>query len=176
MSKFFVSALLLASALAFGVAPAEALQVSVTNIDKNSDGTMTYHFAVRLDQGEVLTPKADFVTVYNFAGMTGTAKAPPGWVFSSEDFGRTPTWAGYPAVMPVDVPGLTNLTFTPTRPVTSAALIDGFAATTRITTTTEGEYSAQVTREQSAVTGAGVRPTKQALIGQLPTPGFLMIQ
>lgn len=173
MSKTFAAALFLAAGLASAVPPAQAMHVMVTNIDKNSDGTWTYHFGVRIDQGEALTPNADFVTVYNFAGIVGSAKTPAGWVFSSEDFGRTPTWGGYPAVMPVDVPGLSNLTWTATRPVTAATMIEGFSATTRVGTTTEGEYTAQVTLQQAPVNGTGARPVKQALIGQLPTPSFL---
>jgi hypothetical protein len=51
---------------------------------------MTYHFAVKTDQGESLTPgeskeTSDFVTVYNFYGLVdGSAKSPEGWEFSSE--------------------------------------------------------------------------------------------
>ena len=94
--KAFGSALFLASGLAIIAAPALALQTVVTQVDKNADGTMTYHFAVKLDQGETLTPgaskeAADFVTVYNFYGLVdGSVKSPAGWAFSSEDSGRTP--------------------------------------------------------------------------------------
>jgi hypothetical protein len=66
--KTFGTALLLASELAITTAPAFALQTVVTQVDKNTDGSMTYHFAVKTDQGETLTPgqskaTADFVTV-----------------------------------------------------------------------------------------------------------------
>ena len=59
---------------------ARALQIVVTQVDKNTDGSMTYHFTVKTDQGETLTPgeskeTSDFVTVYNF------------WVFA-ESSGR----------------------------------------------------------------------------------------
>ena len=99
------------------------LQTVVTQVDKNADGSMTYHFAVKMDPGETLTPgeskaTADFVTVYNFYGLVdGSAKSPAGWEFSSEEFGRTPTMNGYPAVLPVDVPNTPNLTWTVTKPV-----------------------------------------------------------
>ena len=56
MLKTFGSALFLASGLALVAAPAHALQTVVTQMDKNADGSMTYHFAVKLDQGEALTP------------------------------------------------------------------------------------------------------------------------
>jgi len=69
--KTFGPALLLATGLAITAAPVCALQIVVTQVDKNTDGSMTYHFAVKTDQGETLTPgeskaTSDFVTVYNF--------------------------------------------------------------------------------------------------------------
>ncbi|HEX3681271.1 MAG TPA: hypothetical protein VHU83_01930, partial [Bryobacteraceae bacterium] len=104
MLKISGATLLLASALALTAGPALALQAVVTQVDKNTDGSVTYHFAVKLDQGETLAPAeskatADFVTVYNFYGLVeGSAKSPAGWEFSSEEFGRTPTLNGYPMV------------------------------------------------------------------------------
>ena len=77
-------ALLLAFGLAITAAPAHALQIVVTQVDKNTDGSMTYHFAVKTDQGETLTPgeskeESDFVTVYNFYGLVdGSVKSPAG--------------------------------------------------------------------------------------------------
>jgi hypothetical protein len=182
----FGAALLLACVLAIAAAPARALHVFVTQVDRNSDGSMTYHFAVKTDEGETLTPgqpkeTSDFVTVYNFYGLVdGSAKSPTGWEFSSEQFGRTPTLNGYPLVLPVDVPGTPNLTWTVTKPVAAGAQIDGFTATTRVNGMVEGEYTAQVTRQSPAVRGvaagtlgATVIESKQALIGWLPTPKFL---
>jgi hypothetical protein len=93
--KTLGASLLLVSGLAIAAAPAVALQTVVTQVDKNANGSMTYHFAVKLDQGETLSPgeskaTADFVTVYNFYGLVdGSAKSPAGWEFSSEEFGRT---------------------------------------------------------------------------------------
>ena len=183
--KTFGAALVLASGLAITAAPALALQTVVTQVDKNADGSMTYHFAVKMDQGETLTPgeskaTADFVTVYNFYGLVdGSAKSPAGWEFSSEEFGRTPTMNGYPAVSPVDVPNTPNLTWTVTKPVAAGAQLDGFTATTRVGGMVKGEYSAQLTQQLPAVKGAAAGPavaagaSKQALIGTLPTPSFL---
>jgi hypothetical protein len=182
--KTFATALLLFFGLTITAAPALALQVVVTRAVKNTDGSVTYNFAVKLDQGETLTPgaskaNADFVTVYNFYGLVdGSAKSPAGWEFSSEEFGRTPTLNGYPMVLPVDIPGTPNLTWTVTKPVTAGAQIDGFTATTRVSTMVHGQYSAQVTRQSPAAQGSGApsnAPTafEQALIGALPTPSFL---
>jgi hypothetical protein len=184
--KTFGLALLLVSGLAITAAPVRALQIVVTQVDKNADGSMTYHFAVKTDQGEALTPgeskeTSDFVTVYNFYGLIeGSVKSPAGWEFSSEEFGRTPYWNGYPLVLPVDVPGTPNLTWTVTKLVAGGAQIDGFTASTRANGIVSGEYTAQVTRELPAIAGvaagtlgAEALVSKQALIGWLQTPSFL---
>jgi len=52
-----------------GVGPYQCSHDRDTQVDKNTDGSMTYHFAVKTDQGETLTPgeskaTSDFVTVY----------------------------------------------------------------------------------------------------------------
>jgi hypothetical protein len=186
MRKAFGAALLLALGLAITVVPARALQIVVTQADKNTDGSMTYHFAVKTDQGETLTPgeskaTADFVTVYNFYGLIdGSAKVPSGWEFSSEESGRTPAVNGYPLVLPLDVPNTPNLTWTVTQPVAAGVQIDGFTATTRVSTMVQGQYTAQITRQSPAIQGvaagtpgAAAMVSKQALIGTLPTPSFL---
>ena len=186
MLRTFGAVLLLTSGMAITAVPARALHVFVTQVDTNSDGSMTYHFSVKTDEGETLTPgepkeTSDFVTVYNFYGLVdGSAKSPTGWEFSSEQFGRTPTLNGYPLVLPVDVPGTPNLTWTVTKPVAAGAQIDGFTATTRVSAMVEGEYTAQITRQSPAVRGvaagtlgATVIESKQALVGWLPTPKFL---
>jgi hypothetical protein len=177
--NFFSAGLLLTMGLAVTAGPALALQTIVTQVDKNSDGTATYHFAVKLDQGETLVPGAsksagDFVTVYNFYGLVdGSVKSPAGWEFSSEESGRTPALNGYPLVLPVDVPNTPNLTWTVTKPVAGGTQIEGFTATTRVSTIVQGEYTAQLTRQSPAIQGAAATPSKQALIGLLPTPSFL---
>jgi hypothetical protein len=187
MRKTFGSALLLASGLTITAAPAPALEMVVAQVDKNTDGSMTYHFILKTDPGETLTPgeskaTADFVTVYNFYGMVdGSAKSPAGWEFSSEEFGRTPTWNGYPVVLPLDVPNTPNLTWTVTKPVAGGTQIDGFTATTRVSTMVQGQYAAQVTRQLPAIQGAAAggtpsvtaKASKEALISALPTPSFL---
>jgi len=187
MRKAFGAALLLASGLAITAAPARALEMVVAQVDKNTDGSMTYHFILKTDPGETLTPgeskaTADFVTVYNFYGLVdGSAKSPAGWEFSSEEFGRTPTWNGYPVVLPLDVPNTPNLTWTVTKPVAGGTQIDGFTATTRVGTTVQGQYAAQVTRQLPAIQGAAAggtpsvtaKASKQAVISALPTPSFL---
>jgi hypothetical protein len=187
MRKAFGAALLLASGLAITAAPARALEMVVAQVDKNTDGSMTYHFILKTDPGETLTPgeskaTADFVTVYNFYGMVdGSAKSPAGWEFSSEEFGGTPTWNGYPVVLPLDVPNTPNLTWTVTKPVAGGTQIEGFTATTRVGTMVQGQYAAQVTRQLPAIQGAAAggtpsvtaKASKQAVISALPTPSFL---
>jgi hypothetical protein len=187
MRKAFGAALLLASGLAITATPAPALEMVVAQVDKNTDGSMTYHFILKTDPGETLTPSeskatADFVTVYNFYGLVdGSAKSPAGWEFSSEEFGRTPTWNGYPVVLPLDVPNTPNLTWTVTKPVAGGTQIDGFTATTGVGTMVQGQYAAQVTRQLPAMQGAAAggtpsvtaKASKQAVISALPTPSFL---
>ncbi len=74
-------AALLALGLAGAAGPASALQAAVTQIEKNGDGSTTYHFSIVTDPGETLAPgeskaAADFVTVYNFYGFVeGSAKS-----------------------------------------------------------------------------------------------------
>ena len=184
--KNIITALVLAAAMVTVAVPASALQTTVTKVDKNSDGTMTYHFSLKLGEGEKLSPgdgkvKPDFVTVYNFYGLVeGSAKSPEGWDFTSEEFGRTPTLNGYPMVLPVDVPNTPNLTWTVTKPVAGGEQVDGFTATTRVGTMVQGEYSAQITREVPAIQGQatampsdGMSASKQAVIGAISAPSFL---
>lgn len=176
-----------AAGLAAPAVPALALEMTVTQIDTSSNGTATFHFAIRTEANETLSPgqpvtAGDFVTIYNFYGFVeNSVKSPDGWVFSSEDFGRTPMLNGYPMVAPIDIPNTPNLTWTVTKPVAAGTQVDGFTATTRMTGTTQGQYAAQVTRQVPAVKGvaagsplAAAQPVKQALIGPLPTPTFLI--
>src|SRR5580704_13356222 len=126
MFKTLGAALLLTSGLAIAGSPALALQVVVTGVDKGADGTATYHNAIKTDPGETLTPGVDFVTIYNFSLVDGSAKTPDGWTFSSAEFGKTPTWHGYTVVGAVDIPGLSNLTWTPTSTIGGGTQVDGF--------------------------------------------------
>jgi hypothetical protein len=167
MFRTLGAALLLTSGLAIAASPALAVQVVVTGVDKFPDGTATYHYAIKTDPGETLTPGVDFVTVYNFSLVDGTARTPDGWSFSSAEFGKTPTWHGYPVVGPVDMPALSNLTWTPTATVSGGSQVDGFSATTRMTETIEGEYTAQVTRSASG------KSSEQAVIGHIPSPSYV---
>ena len=167
-------------------AEAGAAQLTVTQVDKNADGTMTYHFSIKIGQTEAMEPAAsdalpaDFVTIYNFYGLVdGSVKTPDGWKFTSEESGRTPGLGGYPLVLPVDVPGTTNVTWTATAAVKPGTEVTGFSAATRMATMTDGMYSAQVTQRSDPIKGAPGAPgsatmtSKQAQIGMLATPSFL---
>ena len=179
MLKIVGATLLIATGATLPVTSVLALDAVVTNVDKNKDGSLTYHFVVKTEAGETLTAgdaktPGDFVTVYNFYGyVDGSAKAPAGWTFSSEEFGRTPTSNGYPTVLPLDVPNTPNLTWTVTKPVAAGSQTEGFSATTRVATMVQGQYSAQVTRQMPAIPGdaaVAAKAVKQALLGSLPTP------
>ena len=182
------SAGLAAAAILWSMTSAEAgaAQLTVTQVDKNADGTMTYHFSIKIGQTEVMEPAAsdalpaDFVTVYDFYGLVdGSVKTPEGWKFTSEESGRTPGLGGYPLVLPVDVPGTTNVTWTATAAVKPGTEVTGFSAATRMATMTDGMYSAQVTQRSDPIKGAPGAPgsatmtSKQAQIGMLATPSFL---
>jgi hypothetical protein len=167
-------------------AEAGAAQLTVTQVDKNADGTMTYHFSIKVGQTEAMEPAAgdalpaDFVTIYNFYGLIdGSVKTPDGWKFTSEESGRTPGMGGYPLVLPVDIPGTPNITWTATAPVKPGTEVTEFSAATRMTTMTDGMYSAQVTQRSGPIQGAPGSPgsatmtSKQAEIGMIATPSFL---
>jgi hypothetical protein len=164
----------------------DAAQLSVTQVDRNADGTMTYHFSIKIGQTETMEPgkgdalPADFVTVYNFYGLVGgSVNSPDGWKVTSEESGRTPGMGGYPLVLPVDIPGTPNITWTATAVVKPGTEITGFSAATRVTTITDGMYSGQVTQRSGPIHGAEGSPgsatmtSKQAQIGMIATPSFL---
>ena len=164
----------------------DAAQLTVTQVDKNADGTMTYHFSIKVAQTETMEPgtgdalPSDFVTIYNFYGLVdGSVKTPDGWKFTSEESGRTPATGGYPLVLPVDIPGTPNITWTATAVVKPGTEVTGFSAATRVTTTTDGMYSALVTQRSGPIKGAAGSPgsetmtSKQAQIGMIATPSFL---
>jgi hypothetical protein len=174
-----------AGAILLSVA-ANAAQLSVTTVDRNADGTMTYHFSIKVGQTETMEPgsgdalPADFVTIYNFYGLVdGSVKTPDGWKFTSEESGRTPSMGAYPLVLPVDIPGTPNITWTAAAVVKPGTEVTGFSAATRVITMTDGMYSAMVTQRSGPVKGAAGSPgsatmtSKQAQIGMIATPSFL---
>jgi len=62
---------------------------------------------------------------------------------------------GYPLVLPVDIPGTPNITWTATAAVKPGTEVTGFSAATRMTTITDGMYSAQVTQRSGPIQGGG---------------------
>ena len=177
---------ILASLLLLRAAMVDAAQVTVAQVETNADGTTTYHFAIKVADNETMGPAgdndvpADFVTIYNFYGFVdGLVKTPEGWAFTSEASGRTPGMGGYPLVLPIDIPGTPNLTWTATAPQKAGAEVTGFSATTRVGTMTDGMYSALVTQRSAPIKGApgaagsGAMVSKQAQIGMIETPSFL---
>ena len=123
---------------------------------------------------------ADFFTIYNFYGLVdGSVNTPDGWKFTSEESGRTPAMGGYPLVLPMDIPGTPNITWTATALVKPGTEVTGFSAVTRVGATTDGMYSAMVTQRSGPIQGASGSPgsatmvSKQAQIGMITTPSFL---
>ena len=157
-----IGAMAVAAMLACASGPALAAQLFVSHIDKNADGSTTYHYTLVTDPGE----SVGFVTVYNFAGLNAASiKAPAGWSATSEEFGKTPMHDGYAWVNPTDIPQLSNVTWTASK-APAGAKIEGFSATTSVSGTTDGEYSAEATR------GGGGKSSKQAVIGTIEAPAF----
>ena len=54
----------------------------------------------------VVSPFADYFTIYDFAGYTGVNTRPAGWEVRTSNVGSTPS-----DVTPTDSPNITNLTF-----------------------------------------------------------------
>jgi hypothetical protein len=167
-------------------ATSDAAQVTVTQVDRKADGTVTYHFSVKVGQTETMEPgngdalPADFFTIYNFYGLVdGSVNTPDGWKFTSEESGRTLVMGGYPLVLPMDIPGTPNITWTATALVKPGTEVAGFSAVTRVGATTDGMYSALVTQRSGPIQGASGSPgsatmvSKQAQIGMITTPSFL---
>jgi hypothetical protein len=174
MRRNLCTSLLLGAGLMISAMPAFAIDVSVTAVDRNNDGTMTFHYAIETAKGETLLPGEDFVTVYNFSGLIGgSIKAPADWDASSLEFGKTPMKEGYPLVLPVDIPELSNVTWTPKKRIAGATRIEGFSVTSKASGTTEGEYTAQVTRQESEGQGTPPKSSKQAAIGSIPAPSYV---
>jgi hypothetical protein len=167
-------------------ADTNAAQLTVTQVDKNADGTMTYHFSIKVGQEESMEPGSgdalppDFVTIYNFYGLVdGSVKTPDGWKFTSEESGRTPIMAVYPLVLTVDIQGTPKITWTAMAEVKPGNEVTGLSDETRVTTMTDGMYSALVTQRSGPIQGAPGSPgsatmaSKQAQIGMIATPSFL---
>jgi hypothetical protein len=167
-----------AVALCSAVTPATAIQPTLESITRESDGTVTYHFKIKVDdtvhvESQGKEPNPDFFTIFNFMGMVpGSEKQPVGWTFSTSTNGVTPYRGGRTIVNPVDIEGIPNLTWSRTgAPVQGPAEISGFSVRTTIKETMIGEYGSQVTRNSAGT----LNPTtpqelKEARIGSVTTP------
>jgi hypothetical protein len=167
-----------AVALCAAVTPAAAIQPTLESITPESDGTVTYHFKIKVDdtvhvESQGKEPNPDFFTIFNFMGMVpGSEKQPAGWTFSTSTNGVTPYRGGRAVLNPVDIEGIPNLTWSRTgAPVQGPAEIFGFSVRTTIKETMIGEYGSQVTRNSAGT----LNPTtpqelKEARIGSVTTP------
>lgn len=185
--RFFAIGLV-AAVILFSITLAEtnAAQLTVMQVERNADGTMTYHFSIKIGQTETMEPGGgdalppDFLTIYNLYGLDdGSVKTPDGWKFTSEESGRTPVTGGYPLVLPADIPGTPNITWMATATVEPGSEVTGCSATTRVTTMTDGMYSAMVIQRSGPIQGVAGSPAsaamtyKQAQIEMISTPSFL---
>lgn len=164
--------------LCAAVTPALAIQPTLESITPEADGTVTYHFKIKVDEtvrveSEGKEPNPDFFTIFNFTGMVpGSEKQPAGWTFSTSTNGVTPYRGGRAVVAPVDIEGIPNLTWSRTgAPVQGPAEVSGFSVRTTVKETIVGEYGSQVTRKSAGT----LNPTtpqelKEARIGSVTTP------
>jgi len=167
-----------AVALCTSVTPASAIQPTLEKITPETDGTVTYHYKIKVDEtvhveSQGKEPNPDFFTIFNFMGMVpGSEKQPAGWTFSTSTNGVTPYRGGRTVVDPVDIEGIPNLTWSRTGvPLQGPAEISGFSVRTTIKETMIGEYGSQVTRNSAGT----LNPTtpqelKEARIGSVTTP------
>jgi hypothetical protein len=167
-----------AIALVASVNPALAIQPTLEKTTQEADGTVTYHFKIKVDEtvrveSQGKEPNPDFFTIFNFLGMVpGSEKQPPGWTFSTSTDGVTPYRGGRSIVNPVDIEGIPNLTWSRTgAPVRGPAEITGFSVRTTIKETMIGEYGSQVTRNNAGtLKPATPEELKEARIGSITTP------
>jgi hypothetical protein len=158
---------------------ASAMQPTVAQIEKNADGTYTYLFKIRIDDGITVqsgatAPDPDFFTIFNFDGLVpDSSKSPPGWTFSTATNGVTPLRGGKALVNPEDIEGIPNLTWSRTGAALKGPLeITGFSARTKTVGTMVGEYGAQVTRAPGTVNPKQPKESKEARIGSITTPAL----
>ena len=154
-----------------------AMQPTVVQIEKNADGTYTYHFKVKIDDAVTVEsgkaePNPDFFTIFNFDGFVpDSAKSPEGWTFSTSTNGVTPLRGGKALVNPLDVEGIPNLTWSRTGPALKGPVeITGFSARTKTAGTVVGEYGSQVTRTPGTLNPKNPSESKEARIGAITTP------
>lgn len=154
-----------------------AIQPTVVQIEKNTDGTYTYHFKIKIDDSVTVesgkeAPSPDFFTIFNFDGFVpDSAKSPEGWTFSTSTNGVTPLREGKALVNPLDVEGIPNLTWSRTGPALKGPVeITGFSARTKTAGTLVGEYGSQVTRPPGTLNPKEPTESKEARIGSITTP------
>ena len=154
-----------------------AMQPTVVQIEKNADGTYTYHFTITIDNAVTVesgtaAPNPDFFTIFNFDGFVpDSATSPEGWTFSTSTNGVTPLRGGKALVNPEDVEGIPNLTWSRTGPALKGPVeITGFSARSKTAGTMVGEYGAQVTRTPGTLNPKDPKEAKEARIGSITTP------
>ena len=111
-------------------------------------------------------PTGTFLTIYDFAGFTGTATAPAGWTLTTSNTGLTPSSIVGGSI---DSPGVLNLTFTYTGGNVQGPGDFIFTANSIFgTTNNNGNFAAQLTKSDLANPGSNGLTDQNA--GPLPTP------
>jgi hypothetical protein len=177
MVRFLRMSLLASAVLLTAASAAWAMQPTVVKIERNGDGTYTYHFRIRIDdaitvESGTTAPNPHFFTIFNFDGFVpDSAKSPVGWAFSTSTNGVTPLRGGKALVNPEDIEGIPNLTWSRTGPALKGPVeISGFSAQTKTAGTMVGVYSSQVTRLSGTVNPKEPKESKEARIGSITAP------
>ncbi len=128
------------------------------NPNFNWSYTAAVHELQRVEAG-------DWFTIYDFFGFTGTHTEPAGWVFTSANVGLTPG-----DVIPVDNPGLPNLTWMyQGNTILGPMNLGNFTAvSTSGSVVALGSFSSRATKN---VPGLPANGTKVSNVGSVPVPG-----
>lgn len=102
--------LLAASLLAATAAHASIIPTLVDGPTSVGGGLYNYGYNATLASDQALFTGSYF-TLYDFAGFDSVASLPANWSFTTANLGQTPS-----DVLPIDDPGILNITFTYTGP------------------------------------------------------------
>ena len=177
-ARMLVLVLIVLGLLTAASGTARAIQPTLVEIKKEEDGTFTYVFKIRIDDGVLVAgekdaPSPDFFTIYNFAGLVPDSnKQPEGWTFSTADEGVTPLRGGKALINPTDTKGIPNVTWSWSgKALKGPKEITGFSVRTKVEGTMTGEYGAQVTRlKAGTLKPKNGKEAKEARIGFITTP------
>ena len=115
----------------------------------------------------VMSPFADYFTIYDFAGYTGVNTRPAGWNIRTSNVGSTPA-----DVTPTDNPNVTNLTFYRTgASIPAGQDLGTFTANSIYSGRTAVSYTGQGTRATGDFAGTSESNVGTTTGPMVPEPG-----